>query len=992
MSKSWASTLRLPKSTFPPRASPQSREQYIQRCADDFYAWQATHRPADDEFVLHDGPPYANGSLHAGHALNKILKDIILRVKVQQGRRVSYIPGWDCHGLPIELKAVDTAAGKHMSPGAIRSAARELASKTVLSQMASFRSYAVMADWDARWTTMDMAYEIRQLRLFQKMARRGLVYRRYKPVYWSPSSGTALAEAELEYNENHVSKAAYVRFRVVQGTQNLPGLGTGFDGRVYALIWTTTPWTLPANQAIAAHEELRYHIVKVSSDAYLVAENCLERVAQSLGWEDGQFEVAGSVMGNELAGLRYVNVLRGKNAEPQPFIHAPFVTDVSGSGLVHCAPGHGFDDYLTCLSLGISAIAPVDNDGLFTEEALPDQPDLLGGIPVLEGGSAAVIKILGEDILDVHKYRHKYPYDWRTKKPVIIRATAQWFADVFCIKDDALSAIDRVQFVPENGKTRLESFVKGRSEWCISRQRAWGVPIPALYEPNGDALMTNEVVDHVISVIQERGTDAWWNDAPDDPVWIPESLRGQAQYVRGKDTMDVWFDSGTSWAMLGDKQADLYLEGSDQHRGWFQSSLLTRVAATSRHNSPTSSSTSTTNTLGLSPFKTLITHGFTLDEKGKKMSKSLGNIISADQVMDGSLVPLLKPKKKAGGSTAPVKDALGPDALRLWVASSDYTRDITLAKTALLTNHQTLLKYRTTVKMLTGSMHEAARTAPLTAVDQIALLQLRDVMAEVARHYDAHEFNKAFAALNRWITNDLSAFYLEALKDRLYCGDGGGVLEPIFLGFLRMLAPVTPVLVEEAWEHRPVWMKEGEPLGDDTSGGAAAVVLGHPLKQLYDAPVVVNPARLTRDEAELRRAVPVLMRVHAAIKAASELARADKVLGSSLQCDVVLEIPPEGSTALEVLGQLKDDLEAVFVVSSVELKTTVGGAAAENESGGITDAQWKYCEEFEVDGTPCKAWVLPPKQAKCPRCWRYVAPKEDELCGRCEEVVGEGVQ
>ncbi|KAL2015834.1 hypothetical protein VTK56DRAFT_4702 [Thermocarpiscus australiensis] len=963
MSKGWASTLRLPKSTFPPRPLPQNREHYIQRCADDFYKWQAANRPADDEFLLHDGPPYANGSLHAGHALNKILKDIILRVKVQQGRRVSYVPGWDCHGLPIELKAVGAAGGKSMSPGAIRKAARELASKTVLEQMKSFRTYAVMGDWEGRWTTMDMAYEIRQLRLFQKMARRGLIYRKYKPVYWSPSSGTALAEAELEYNENHVSRAAYVRFLIVGEYRHLPGL-RGFEGRLFAVIWTTTPWTLPANRAIAVHDDSTYHIVRVGEDAYLVAENCLERVAKVLGGEGTTPEILGSVKGAQLTQLRYVNVLRGKSAAAQPIIHGSFVTEGSGSGLVHCAPGHGFEDYQACLSLDIPVSAPVDNDGLFTDEAYPDEPGRLKGISVLDGGSAAVLDLLGDHVLNVHEYRHKYPYDWRTKQPVIIRATAQWFADVDTIKDQALAALEEVRFVPENGKNRLEAFVKGRSEWCISRQRAWGVPIPALYEADGDAVMTEETIDHIISVIQERGTDAWWTDAPDDPAWIHPSLRGKGEYSRGRDTMDVWFDSGSSWTQM-ERQADLYLEGSDQHRGWFQSSLLTRVAAMGDRSS---TSSSTTNTLGLSPFKTLITHGFTLDQDGKKMSKSLGNIISADQVMDGSLLPPLKTKKK-GGKTPPVKDALGPDALRLWVASSDYTGDIVLGEPVLKTIHQALVKYRTTIKMLTGSMHECARTCKLTALDHIALIQLKDVMDEVGRHYDSYEFNKAFSSLNRWVTNDLSAFYLEALKDRLYCDDGGGVLEPIFTGFLRMLAPVAPVLVEEAWDHRPAWLKE------DASAA-------HPLRQLYGAPVI-DAARLTLDESEVRAAVPVLMRTHAAVKAALELARADKVLGSSLQCSVVLEVPPEGN-ALDVLTDYEDELEAMFVVSSVEVNA--------DGFGTVVDAEWRYSERFDLDGAACRAWVLPPKQAKCPRCWRYVAPAEDALCARCEEVVGEAVQ
>ncbi|KAK4454577.1 isoleucine--tRNA ligase [Podospora aff. communis PSN243] len=951
MSKNWASTLKLPKSTFPPRPLAHNRERYIKQCADEFYEWQSQNRPSDGTYLLHDGPPYANGELHAGHALNKILKDIILRVKVQQGRRVNYVPGWDCHGLPIELKAVDAAEGRKMSPGAIRKAARRLASKTVLKQMKSFRTYAVMADWDRRWTTMDKEYEVEQLRLFQRMASSGLIYRKYKPVYWSPSSGTALAEAELEYNEDHVSRAAYVRFPIAGDISCLPGMPE--STKLYALIWTTTPWTLPANRAIAVRNDLDYHVVQMGKDAILVADGCLERLSKMLFGEAESPEILCTVKGNQLTSLKYRNPLQGIDSLPRHLIHADFVTADSGSGLVHCAPGHGFDDYLACSALGISGIAPVDNDGRFTEEAFPDAPERLKGLSVLENGGAAVLDILGGDVLNVHEYRHKYPYDWRTKQPIIIRATAQWFADVGSIKEQALTALEEVQFVPETGKNRLEAFVKGRSEWCISRQRAWGVPIPALYNTQGEAAINDEVINHIISVIGERGMDAWWNDDPHDPAWVPASLGDPAQYTRGADTMDVWFDSGSSWAQI-DRQADLYLEGSDQHRGWFQSSLLTRVAAKVGQN-PTSSTT----TLGLSPFKTLITHGFTLDKAGKKMSKSLGNIISADQVMDGSLLPPLKVKKK-GGDGKPVADALGPDALRLWVAGSDYTRDIVLGEPVLMSIHQSLIKYRTIIKMLTGSMHDSARTSSLTALDHIALVQLKTVMAEVATHYENHEFNKAISAINHWIVNDLSAFYLEALKDRLYCADGGGILEPIFMGFLRMLAPITPVLVTEAWDHRPAWLQQ------DSS------VL-HPLKQLYSSPLIES-SRLTFDEAEIHEAVPIIRSTHDAIKAAAEEARGNKWLGSMLQSSVVLKV--ENPAAFEVLHKYKDELDAIFVVSSVEINVEVPG-----------DVEWKVVKEFEF-GT---AVALPPRQCKCPRCWRYVAESEDKLCGRCESVVGEGV-
>ncbi|KAI1502935.1 isoleucyl-tRNA synthetase [Biscogniauxia marginata] len=969
MSKSWSATLRLPKSTFPPRPLPQYRGQYIKQCANDFYEWQKHNRPADSTFVLHDGPPYANGSLHVGHALNKTLKDMILRFKVQQGRQVDYVPGWDCHGLPIELKALEKSQEAKLTPLEIRKSARNLASNTVLKQMASFRSYGIMADWDQRWTTMDAAYEMRQLRLFQKMVKKELIYRKFKPVYWSPSSRTALAEAELEYKDDHISHAAWIRFPVVDSWKMLPqleDLQAKVKGTLYAVIWTTTPWTLPANRAIAIHDDLEYCIVRDGEDGLLIAatrlDTLLEKMAKKSKDSPGELatspDVLGTFEGRQLRSLEYSNKLRGKTAPPQPIIHADFVSADSGSGLVHLAPGHGFDDYEVCSSLGIPISAPIDDQGKFTKDAFPDSPEVLLSAPsVNEGGGRAVLDLIRPDgdVLFVERYRHKYPYDWRAKQPVIIRATEQWFADVASIKEEALEALKDVRFTPETGRKRLESFVQGRSEWCISRQRAWGVPIPALYDETGAAVVSEEIVDHIISVIQERGTHAWWSDAADDPAWIPKSLNG-GQFRRGTDTMDVWFDSGSSWSMMSGR-ADVYLEGTDQHRGWFQSSLLTRIAAASEADPKFERGP---------PFKQLITHGFTLDQDGKKMSKSLGNVIEPQQVMDGTLLPPMKRKGKAAQGP-PTYDALGPDALRLWVASSDYTGDVVIGVAVLQTIHTALIKYRTTIKMLLGSMHESARTGPLTATDEIAIIQLQDTMDEVSQAFDNHEFNKGFSALNRWITNDLSAFYIETLKDRLYCGDGGGVLEPIFTGFLRMLAPMTPLLVEEAWDHRPEWMKQDESLT-------------HPLNQLYSDPII-DPTRLMRNPSDLRSDIPVLMAVHGAIKAALERARNDKALGSSLQSSVVLLPAGPGSPVGAVLEKYADELEAMFVVSSVEINSPIP-----------EDPEWVYRQQFEIDVNGAvspggEVVVLPPKDAKCPRCWRYVAPKEDTLCHRCGEVV-----
>jgi isoleucyl-tRNA synthetase len=905
-------------------------------------------------FILHDGPPYANGSLHIGHALNKILKDIICRVKVQQGesspgakshgnanlflagRRVVYVPGWDCHGLPIEIKALERHretqnGGGVLDAVGVRRAARSLATKTVKEQMKGFKEWGVMADWERSWKTMDKSFEIKQLEVFQEMVKKGLIFRRFKPVYWSPSSQTALAEAELEYNEDHESTAAYVKFPFTILPQALKER-LGDYTSVSAVIWTTTPWTLPANRAIAISRELEYSVVRHGQELLVIAKSRLPHVTKACFGASPLDVVMDSVLGKELEGAQFVNVLRGKEREPQPVIHADFISAESGSGLVHCAPGHGMEDYEVCTRLGIKAVAPVNNLGCFTSAAYPDDPSLLEGRAVLDGGSGAVLDILSDKVIGVHKYKHKYPYDWRTKLPVIVRATEQWFADVGHIKDDALKYLKDVRFVPDTGRARLESFVKGRSEWCISRQRSWGVPIPALYDADDKTVLTDESVAHIISVISARGVDSWWTDAPDDPAWIAVGLAGT--YRRGKDTMDVWFDSGTSWSQT-EQQADVYLEGSDQHRGWFQSSLLTHTSASKR---------------AVAPFKTLITHGFTLDQDGRKMSKSIGNTIAPSQIMDGSLLPLLTGKRKVGAAS----QALGPDVLRLWAASSDYTRDVTIGQQVLKSNHAALLKYRMIIKMLLGSMHESSRTSPITKLDQIALFQLKTVMTDVSSAFDTFEFYKGVNAINKWVNNDVSGFYLEAMKDRLYTGDGGGVLVEVFHGLLRMLTPITPNIVEEAWDHRPKWMKADDQL--------------HPFHRTLDEPLT---SRNIKTPDNIRDDIPWLLNANTAIKTAQEEGRAKKMLGSSLECSVVLTLTPQ---AREIFEWYADELEAIFVVSSVELDSSVDGT-------------WRFSAEFDAPGGKGTAWVLPPKNAKCPRCWRYVAPAEDELCTRCDHIV-----
>ena len=572
-------------------------------------------------------------------------------------------------------------------------------------------------------------------------------------MYWSPSSRTALAEAELEYVENHKSTAAFVRFRVVDMPPELADDPSVHSDQLGALIWTTTPWTIPANEAIAVNPGLSYAVLETPKwGQLLVAESRIPYLSDAC-LKGSSYVVKGSIPGSVLAGrTRYIHPLRGMESRSQPVIAANFVSEDSGTGLVHCAPGHGMEDYEACKSHGIAVTAPVDDEGRFTKEV-----SRLAGKEVLSSGSSEVLLWLREldALVKSCTYRHKYPYDWRTRLPVIVRATKQWFANVDRIKESAKKLVAAAEFLPVGGRARLESFLGGRSEWCISRQRAWGVPIPALYRKvTGDALLTPDSVEHMISVIEQRGVEAWWTDAEDDPAWIPPDLLARdppAHYRRGQDTMDVWFDSGTSWtqidrdsAMGKDALVDVYLEGTDQHRGWFQSSLLTYCAQRS------ASSTGLDSLYRLPLFKKLITHGFTLDSNGRKMSKSIGNVISPEQIMNGRLDTFKASQKSDAKTTRSAQrgaDWIDLTTLRLWVASSDYTKDVAISQQALTAVRASAQKFGLTLKWILGSLDDfdpgsAVPYDSLSKIDQIALLQLSRVNRKMLKLYKDYEYSK----------------------------------------------------------------------------------------------------------------------------------------------------------------------------------------------------------------------------------------------------------
>ncbi|MBE9009982.1 isoleucine--tRNA ligase [Pseudanabaenaceae cyanobacterium LEGE 13415] len=948
---SYKNSVNLPQTKFDMRANAVKREPELQKfwAEQQIYEHLSQENPGE-EFILHDGPPYANGALHIGHAMNKILKDTINKYQLLKGRKVRYVPGWDCHGLPIELKVLQTLKPeerRQLTPLSLRQKARDFAIETVAQQAKSFKRYGVWGDWDHPYLTLNPAYEAAQIGVFGQMVLKGYIYRGLKPVHWSPSSKTALAEAELEYPEGHASRSLYAAFEVLNLPKDLQMPLDPFLGELGVAIWTTTPWTIPANLAVSVNPELVYAVVEVGENApgrfkyLIVAKDLVDRLSEVLGTT---LEVKATMMGRLLEHTTYRHPLYDRTSEI--VIGGDYVTTESGTGLVHTAPGHGQDDYLVGQRYGLPILSPVDDDGNFTEEAGQFQ-----GLNVLGDGNPAVIEALKEarSLLKEEPYQHKYPYDWRTKKPTIFRATEQWFASVEGFRDQALEAIASVQWIPAQGENRITSMVAERSDWCISRQRSWGVPIPVFYdEETGEPLLNEETISHVQAIVAEKGSDAWWELSIEE--LLPEKYHGK-QYRKGTDTMDVWFDSGSSWAAVVEQRpelrypADIYLEGSDQHRGWFQSSLLTSVA-----------------TQGQAPYKTVLTHGFTLDEQGRKQSKSLGNVVDPMVVIEG-------------GKNQQQEPPYGADILRLWVSSVDYTNDVPIGKNILKQMSDVYRKIRNTARFLLGNLHDFDPTKDAVPYDQLPELdrymlhRMTEVFDEIQDSFETYQFFRFFQTVQNFCTVDLSNFYLDIAKDRLYISSPDAerrrscqtILAIALENLAKSIAPVLSHMAEDIWQYLPYKT---------------------PYKSVFEAGWVKLDEQWRNPE--LAQKWEKLRDIRGEANKVLEQARADKAIGSSLEAKLLLFVAdPTLRSVLRSLnpadslsGDRVDELRYLFITSQVELLESPDLAAA------------KYTAQTDALGIG----VVKADGEKCDRCWNYSlqvgkSSLHPLLCERCVSAI-----
>ena len=951
---SYKDTVNLPKTQFEMRANAMKREPEIQKfwAENQIYDRLSQENPGE-LFILHDGPPYANGSLHIGHALNKILKDIINRYQLLRGRKVRYVPGWDCHGLPIELKVLQnmkSAERQNLTPLTLRQKAKEFALATVDDQRECFKRYGVWGNWEHPYLTLKPEYEAAQIGVFGDMVLKGYIYRGLKPVHWSPSSKTALAEAELEYPEGHVSRSIYAAFPVTGLSEAAKPVLGEFLPHLSVAVWTTTPWTIPGNLAVAVNGDLSYAVVEVSPtdpashrEFLIVAADLVERLSAILAVN---LAVKATFKGQDLEHTTYRHPLFDR--ESPVVVGGDYITTESGTGLVHTAPGHGQEDYIVGQRYGLPILAPVDDNGNFTPEA-----GAFAGLNVLGEGNQAVIDALtaAGSLLKEEPYAHKYPYDWRTKKPTIFRATEQWFASVAGFREEALKAIAGVKWIPAQGENRITPMVAERSDWCISRQRTWGVPIPVFYDQaTGEALLNEETIKHVQGIVAAKGSDAWWEMSVEE--LLPESYRHNGKsYRKGTDTMDVWFDSGSSWAAVAKQRpelsypADMYLEGSDQHRGWFQSSLLTSVAVN-----------------GVAPYKTVLTHGFVLDEQGRKMSKSVGNVVDPQILINGG-----KDQKK--------EPAYGADVLRLWVSSVDYSADVRLGSNIIKQLADVRNKIRNTARFLLGSLDDfdpekdAVPLEDLPEIDRYMLHRMTEVFTEVTTAFESFQFFRFFQTVQNFCVVDLSNFYLDVAKDRLYISAPNSlrrrscqtVLQIALENLARAIAPVLCHTAEDIWQFIPYHT---------------------PYKSVFESGwVQVDEKWLNPDLAEFWQE---LRQVRNDVNKVLEQARVEKMIGSSLEAKVLLYVKDDQLRSLVKKldsdnGNGIDELRYLFITSQVELLET---------PEALADLKYKQSDNWEIG-------VVDAEGKKCDRCWNYSthvgeSAEHPLLCERCiPALVGE---
>ncbi|QCS50290.1 isoleucine--tRNA ligase [Picosynechococcus sp. PCC 11901] len=955
--KSYKDTVNLPKTTFNMRANAPQKEPEIQKFWQEnrIYEDLAQNNPKDF-FTLHDGPPYANGDLHMGHALNKVLKDIINKYKLLQGYKTHYVPGWDCHGLPIELKVLQNLsadARQNLTPLKLRYKARDFALKTQKAQAAGFQRYGVWGDWKNPYLTLTPEYEAAQIGVFGDMALKGYIYRGLKPVHWSPSSQTALAEAELEYPEGHTSQSIYVSFPITDLSPEAKAVLGEFADSLGVAIWTTTPWTLPGNLAVAINPALEYAVVKTDgslcAQKYLVvAKDLAENLTKTF---DAALTIKTSFKGEILEHCTYQHPLYDRQS---PVVAGgDYITTESGTGLVHTAPGHGQEDYITGQKYGLPILSPVDAEGTLTEEA-----GEFAGLNVLNGANDAIITALTEKraLLKQEAYQHKYPYDWRTKKPTIFRATEQWFASVEGFRDEALSAIKNVRWIPAQGENRITAMVGDRSDWCISRQRNWGVPIPVFYdEETGEALLNETTINHVREIIAKEGSDAWWKRSVEE--LLPEEYRNNGRtYRKGTDTMDVWFDSGSSWAAVAKQRdglnypVDLYLEGSDQHRGWFQSSLLTSVAVNN-----------------VAPYKTVLTHGFVLDEKGYKMSKSLGNVVDPNIIING-------------GKNQKTEPPYGADVLRLWVSSVDYSSDVPIGQTILKQLADVYRKIRNTARFLLGNIHDfdpakdAVPYADLPELDKYILHQTHNVFTEVTEAFEEFQFFKFFQKVQNFCVVDLSNFYLDIAKDRLYISDVNAprrrscqtVMAIILETLAKAIAPVLCHMAEDIWQNLPYETEH---------------------QSVFNAGWYQLDLQWAADETLFQR-WEELRKIRNGVNLVLEKARTEKLIGASLEAKILMR---------DVDGALTDWLAALNPADSLsesprvdELRYLLLVSQVEFVTAALDDQQ--YQDTLELAAGKLQIAVVKADGHKCDRCWNYstqVGTFTDDptICERCNEAL-----